>query len=94
MTPERNRAQKLRSQYGISLDEYAAQLAKQEGKCALCGSTEAKGRWGVFNVDHCHETGALRGLLCNDCNTGLGKLGDTVESLARATAYLANGGVW
>jgi hypothetical protein len=43
---------------------------------------------GTFHVDHCHETGKIRGLLCHSCNTGIGKLGDNLEGLQKAVSYL------
>lgn len=51
--------------------------------CEMCQGKTAK-----MAIDHCHDTGAVRGLLCGNCNTGLGLLGDTVESLERAIKYL------
>ena len=53
------------------------------GKCNICSKPED-----TLCVDHCHKTGKIRGLLCFDCNTGLGKLGDDVQSIQRAIDYL------
>lgn len=72
----------LKSKYGLTVEAYDAMLEKCKGCCHLCGSA------GKLNVDHCHSTGAVRGLLCTACNTGLGKLGDTRESLLAALRYL------
>ena len=88
----RTRSKGLRLRYGITLVEYEERLAEQDGRCACCGSTEARGA-GSFRVDHDHETGLVRGLLCNPCNAGLGLLGDTVEALSRALTYLTSRGV-
>jgi hypothetical protein len=63
-------------------------LVAQGGGCAICGSTDTKGPGQFFAVDHCHETGAVRGLLCLCCNTALGQLGDDVDLLRRAIDYL------
>lgn len=82
----------LRRKYGITIDEFDALLAEQGGKCAICGAASPGARVKHFNVDHCHETGRVRGLLCFRCNGGLGSLGDTVEALERAIAYLKRGG--
>lgn len=82
--PDQRKHYQLVCLYGISLDEYRSLLSEQGGKCALC--RRAKRR---LCVDHCHDTGVVRGLLCVPCNGALGKLGDTSESLARAVAYLA-----
>lgn len=78
--------------YGISLDEYNTLLAFQNGKCAICGSTKSAARFGKTNdldVDHCHKTGKVRGLLCSTCNNGLGCFKDDPELLHKAIAYLA-----
>lgn len=79
----------MRRQYGISLEQFEELLDHQGGGCALCGkSLDAMNR--RMNVDHCHETGEVRGILCTGCNTGLGHLGDNIEGLQKALAYLAN----
>jgi Recombination endonuclease VII len=70
--------------YGISPAEYDALLAKQGGACAICRK-RSKGR---LCVDHCHVTGMVRGLLCNECNGALGYLKDDQASLVAALAYL------
>jgi Recombination endonuclease VII len=81
-SPDR-RAQ-LKRLYGISPAEYDALLAKQGGACAICRK-RSKGR---LCVDHCHVTGTVRGLLCNECNCALGYLKDDQASLVAALAYL------
>lgn len=58
------------NKYGISLDEYEAMCSRQSGKCYLCNKEELGGK--RLAVDHNHETGKVRGLLCRRCNTGLG----------------------
>ena len=78
----------LLSKYSISLEEYQKQLHKQNFKCAICKTDDARGVSNSFVVDHCHKTGKIRGLLCNHCNTGLGKLGDSIESIKRVLEYL------
>lgn len=70
--------------YGLSVDEIQSMLVDQDKSCAICGKHFVE----TFNVDHCHTTGAVRGLLCRSCNMGLGCLGDSLEGLRRATAYL------
>lgn len=84
------RKARLLKKFGISLLDYDALLVKQGYCCAVCGCEDwaAGGRWGGFHVDHCHETGAVRGLLCMACNTGIGKLQDDPALLDRAAAYL------
>lgn len=76
----------LQKTYGISPEQYGEMLRRQGGVCALCGvePTEEK----RLVVDHDHTTGCVRCLLCRNCNTALGKLGDNVAGLQRAIAYL------
>ncbi len=75
--------------YGITLEDYDNMLKEQGGCCAICGSSDSKchGRMN-FAVDHCHETGKVRGLLCNDCNRALGLFQDSSEILDKAVKYL------
>lgn len=77
--------------YGITFDRYEAMLAEQDGKCALCGAVPAPG--GIkaaarLHVDHDHASGAVRSLLCNGCNRGLGYLKDSPELLRAAADYI------
>lgn len=81
------RSARLR-QYGLTASEYDDLLAEQGGKCAICGTEEAGAWGGRLPVDHDHETGAVRGLLCHACNGGLGQFGDDVDRLMQAAAYL------
>ena len=77
----------LRRDYGISLEEYQALLEAQDHSCAICGKhqdTEQR----KLAVDHNHETGKVRGLLCGNCNMGIGLLGDTPAGLKLAYEYL------
>lgn len=62
-------------------------FAEQNGCCAICGDHQSNQARSMA-VDHCHETGRVRGLLCMKCNTGIGKLGDSPELLRKAIAYL------
>lgn len=84
--PEAHFAQRLKP-YGITPDEYRAILEIQGGGCDICGRTTARGR-GRFHIDHCHETNTVRGILCSDCNLGLGKFEDDPERLEHAAVYL------
>lgn len=79
----------LKVRFGIDSATYDRLLAAQGGGCALCGSTNPGGRWTSFHVDHCHDTGRVRGLLCAYCNGALGTLGDSPEALLRAYEYVA-----
>lgn len=77
-----------KSKYNITLEDYNTILALQDGKCAICGTTKSTGISERFHVDHCHTTGKVRGLLCHDCNTGIGKLKDDIKLLTKALEYL------
>ena len=83
----RERNLKLR-QYGITVDQFDAMLARQGGGCAICGNKNAGGRWGRFVVDHCHSTNNVRGLLCHHCNLVIGQAKDDASLLTKAARYL------
>lgn len=82
----------LKRTYGITLDDYEAMLEEQNHRCKICGSegfVMDKDRHKIkLVVDHCHETGAVRGLLCHNCNRALGLLKDSTDTLKSAIAYL------
>lgn len=89
--PAHYRAKDLLRDFGITAEEYGKLLADQSGVCAVCARPEIATRNGKLKhlaVDHDHLTGDIRGLLCADCNTGLGKFGDDPERLRRAARYL------
>lgn len=86
--PTYSRRTALKSLYGITPEQYDERLAAQGGGCAICGVTAAGGRGRFFHVDHCHDSNAVRGLLCHGCNTGIGNLGDSPERLRKALTYL------
>lgn len=71
--------------YGLSFAARDALLAGQGGGCAICHATAPGGNRG-WNIDHDHQTGRVRGLLCIRCNTLLGRLGDTAERIAETAA--------
>jgi hypothetical protein len=72
--------------YGITLTDYADMFTDQFGACAVCGGINPSGHH--LAVDHCHDTGRVRGLLCHACNAGMGKLRDDPALLRRAATYL------
>ena len=88
--PENKKAMKdsyLKRTYGISLKDYNQKLIEQKHCCYICGIDELSVKNGLA-VDHNHETGDIRGLLCVKCNTGLGQFNDKVELLLKAVEYL------
>lgn len=90
--PQRNVAARrgnLRRWYGITPEQFDAMLIAQDSACAICATKEPKGK-GRFHVDHCHDTGAVRALLCHHCNVGLGNFNDNPERLLQAASYLTH----
>lgn len=79
------------ARYGLTEVGYQALLANQGGHCALCPRTEANQQHHRLCVDHDHQSGTVRGLLCTPCNRALGVLGDNSEALQRAVRYLSKG---
>lgn len=69
--------------YGITIEDYSLLYNKQEGCCKLCGNKEEK-----LVVDHDHLTNMVRGLLCHNCNIGLGHFKDNDAVLSKAITYL------
>lgn len=85
-TPQLSERKARVKRYGISVEQYDEMLQRQNGVCAIC---QKECQLGVsLGVDHDHKTGRVRGLLCRKCNTGIGLLGDDLESLQRAVRYL------
>lgn len=74
----------IRQRYGISLEEYEVHVTATDGVCPCCGKSGRK----KMCLDHDHLTGAIRGVICSACNSGIGLLGDDVEGLRKAIAYL------
>jgi len=85
--PEKWRDSHYRRTYRLSVEEYSALLTKQGGKCAICGCTESRDG-SRFAVDHCHDTGKVRGLLCRPCNSAIGFLNDDYQTALSAARYL------
>lgn len=89
--PERSADHSLKKTYGLPLGTYRTMLEAQGGVCAICAATKVGGKGGRFHVDHCHSSGRIRGLLCNDCNHGLAKFKDSAGLLSSAITYLTKG---
>lgn len=86
-----SRERRLLNVYGITSADYHSMLDAQGGVCAICKSPESKSKNGntiLLSVDHCHKTGKIRGILCNRCNTSLGKFEDSIEILQSCIDYL------
>jgi len=81
-----DRKSHLKRKYGMTLDDYEAMLAAQGGVCAICGKPRPEER--TLHVDHDHETGEIRGLLCFRCNNALGDFDDDYELFQAAADYL------
>lgn len=85
--PRRRRM--LWAKYKMTLEDYERLFAEQAGRCAICRGTDPGDTFKAhLAVDHDHATGAVRGLLCSNCNKGIGNLGDDPERLRVAAAYL------
>jgi len=83
------RKYRIEKEYNIKYEDFLKMSEQQEHKCLICETTDSKARNGEFLViDHCHETSKIRGLLCNDCNTALGKFKDDIKLLLKAIEYL------
>ena len=86
---KRNLSRKLRNdlkKYNLTLDQYNKMLEKQNKCCVMCKLTPDVNK--RLSVDHCHKTGKVRGLLCNNCNFVLGLAKDSIEILKNAIVYL------
>ena len=81
---EKNR--KLKRVYGISLKDFNSMLISQDFKCGICGK-EIDGTKST-HVDHCHNTGKVRELLCSKCNQGLGQVNESIDILKSMIQYL------
>ncbi|MFI9806984.1 endonuclease VII domain-containing protein [Streptomyces sp. NPDC052301] len=81
------RADHLKRNYGLTEAERDAMVAAQRGLCVICLNAPA------VHVDHCHKTGKVRGVLCFNCNSAIGKLGDDPDAVRRAASYL-EGNSW
>ena len=82
-----HRNAQLKGRYGFSLEEHDIMLEEQNGCCAICQRSIAN-LPRPPSVDHDHETGKVRGLLCQSCNSGLANFKDNIESLKFAIEYL------
>lgn len=77
----------FKRRYGLTIEQVES-LAT--AGCGICGTVQWNGRHARPHVDHCHKTGRVRGVLCSECNTGLGKFRDDPNRLEAAMRYLAS----
>ena len=82
--PRRIWAATIKYRYGITTEQYFEMLKDQNGGCAICGKIFDR----ALDIDHCHRTGKIRGLLCNNCNQAVGRFQDSIENLKKAITYL------
>jgi hypothetical protein len=87
---DRSRWAQIRHYYGLTKEMYLQMLTDQDGRCAICGVPDSEVR---LQVDHCHETKVVRGLLCPNCNRGLGMFQDDKDRLIEAVMFLEGAGV-
>ena len=80
--PDKAKDAVYRRKYGISLSDYENMVAQRNGKCDICNDVKP------LVVDHCHDDGGIRGLLCDRCNVGIGCLEDNPERLISASKYI------
>lgn len=85
--PDRYKGYRLKESFGLSMDDYKSMLSAQNGCCAIC-NTHQKFLTKRLAVDHCHESNMIRGLLCGNCNTALGRFKDNPDYLLAAHSYL------
>lgn len=88
---KQHRNLKYLSRYGITLEEVEAMAIKQNSLCPICDKECGflmGNRANAFVVDHCHDTGKIRGLICSTCNRAMGFMRDNPELLRKAAAYL------
>lgn len=89
--PRKTYANSIYRLYRITIEDYDEMYIAQNGKCAVCGSENIiDGKRKMLCVDHNHETGKVRGLLCRDCNLAAGLLEDDSERASKLSEYLSH----
>ena len=86
--PQRGRTYSRYRRYGITKEQYDEMNAKQGGLCAICGTDTPGRNHPTMYIDHDHNTGKVRGLLCCDCNLFLGQAKENIETLKAGIRYL------
>lgn len=88
ITKNKSKKPHLQRTYGITVDDYNIMFAFQEGKCLGCNKHQSELK-SALHVDHDHETGKIRGLLCKKCNTAIGLMKDSIYNLNNMINYLS-----
>ena len=78
----------LLKKYEITEEFYEEERKAQDYRCKICGKHESNQKHGKLYIEHCHDTGLYRGLLCNSCNTGLGAFQDNIDTMLKAAEYV------
>ena len=78
----------LKNNYGLTPEQFDILFIAQGRKCKVCGSADPRKKGDTWSVDHDHQTGKVRGILCHGCNTGIGFFKDNPDHLRKAAAYL------
>lgn len=84
---EKMRNHHLQGKFGMTIEQYNEFLNTQNNCCAICNTPQSNFKQQLA-VDHDHQTGKVRGLLCGNCNNGLGRFKDDIEILKKAINYL------
>lgn len=90
-TARNRKTEKLKLRYGLTYEQWEKLRKDEEFSCMICGITESELNR-KLDVDHCHTSNKVRGVLCNSCNTILGRAKDNIEILKAAIAYLESNG--
>ncbi len=90
---DKQRAAHIYRTYGISWEEYLVLFARQNGECSICKVSlsthiQPDNRHEIAHIDHCHETGKIRGLLCNKCNSAIGYFNESALLCKLGAEYL------
>lgn len=82
------RIERVIKSYGITLSQFNIILTEQNNRCKICGKEFDRNRRKSMAIDHCHTTNKVKGILCTNCNCGIGHFKDNIESLQKAILYL------
>ena len=87
--PERQHKTEIKRRYSLSIEDYNSMLTKQKCKCKICGKQHDPSlKRGRLYVDHDHDTGKVRGLLCGPCNSAIGYFNHDIKIMAKAIQYM------